>query len=245
MAESSTRRRTLGKSSQSHSWTATKICAEVTFDPPRIPQVRRVWIKTGMEPHSADRRIDNVYAGETFYYRNLAEKYQTRTPKCYFAATDREGHSIIVLDDLEALGERFISPTEAGSVAYAARAIGAIARYQAASWIAPELHAVEWLRTGGSHRAYDFISWLYESSHWHEYTQLPRFQKLAPELRDRELLIRAHRRLQDEFWPKTPWALAHGDCHFGQTYQLRTLRCDFWTGRRCRLRIGHTIFRIS
>ena len=200
--------------------TATKICMEIAFEPPRSPQIQRIWIKTGMEPHSADRRMDNVYAGETLYYRQLADRYQTRTPKCYFAATDREGHSVIVLDDLEAAGAHFIAPAEAGSVDFVARAIEAIARYQAASWMAPELYAVDWLRTGGSHRAYDFISWLYEISHWREYMQLPRFQKLAPELRNRELLIRAHRRLQDDFWPQAPWALAHGDCHYGQAYQL-------------------------
>jgi hypothetical protein len=220
--------------------TATKICVEVTFDathdpphdaardatrdatrdPTHVPGVQRFWIKTGMEPHSRDKRMDQVYAGETFYYSQLAGKYETRTPRCYFSATDADGHSVIVLDDLEAIGARFVEPVAAGSPDFVARALEAIARYQAASWMAPELHAVEWLRMGGSHRAYDFISWLYAPDHWDVYSQRPRFQKLPPALRDRDLLVRAHRRLQDAFWPSEPWALAHGDCHFGQAYQL-------------------------
>ena len=200
--------------------TATKICVDVTFAPPRAPEVQRLWIKTGMEPHSQDRRMDNVYAGETLYYSRLAGKYETRTPQCHYAATDQEGHSVIVLDDLLGQGARFINPAAASAPDFVARALESIARYQAASWMAPELEAIEWLRMGGSHRAYDFISWLYEINHWRQYSGLPRFQRLAPELRDRDLLVRVHRKLQDDFWPRAPWALAHGDCHFGQAYEL-------------------------
>jgi len=199
--------------------TATKICVELDFSPPRRGS-RRVWVKTGMEPHSADKRMDNVYAGEAFYYKALAGKYDTRTPECFYAATDAQGHSVLVLDDLARIGARFVEPVEAGSVDFVARALEAIARYQASSWMAPELHDIDWLRMGGSHRAYDFISWLYEPNHWREYAQRPRFQKLAPALRDRELLVKVHRKLQDDFWPQAPWALAHGDCHFGQAYRL-------------------------
>jgi hypothetical protein len=74
--------------------TATKICVDLRFKPPHEPAGRRVWVKTGMEPHSSDKRMDNVYAGEAFYYKNLAGKYDTRTPECFYAETDTEGHSV-------------------------------------------------------------------------------------------------------------------------------------------------------
>jgi len=200
--------------------TATKICIELVRSIGGEQRDHRVWIKTGMEPHNADKRLDNVYAGEVLYYTRLADRYETRTPHCYYAATDDEGRSVIVLDDLEAIGARFADPTEPASIDYAARALTSIARFHAASWGDPALAEIEWLRMGGSHRAYDFLSWLYDPNHWRDYCERPRFRHLPATLHKRDVMEGLHRRLQDVFWPAEPWALCHGDCHYGQTYEL-------------------------
>lgn len=196
--------------------TATKIRVEMELPADR----KRVWIKSGMEPHSSRDGLQAVYAGESLYYSDIAGKYDTRTPACHFSATDASGHSIIVLDDLLDLGATFVDIVSAGSPDFVARALEAIARFQASSWMAPELAQNEWLRTGGSHFAYDLVSWLYTPERWSTYSKLPRFDRLAPELRDPAGLAKAHRLVLEDYCRREPWALCHGDCHFGQAYVL-------------------------
>src|SRR5262245_12303868 len=44
-------------------------------------ELRTVWVKTGME--SVNNEIKDhtkIYAGETFFYREIGGKYETRTP---------------------------------------------------------------------------------------------------------------------------------------------------------------------
>lgn len=196
--------------------TATKILVEMDLGAKE--NRKRVWIKSGMEPHSRRDGLQAVYAGETLYYSELAGKYDTRTPVCHFAATSEDGHSLIVLDDLLETGATFVDITSAGSPEFVAAALEAIARYQASSWMAEELSGNPWLHSGGSHHAYDLVSWLYEPARWQTYSQLPRFQKLAPPLRDPALLARLHRQVLEDYCRRQPWALCHGDCHFGQAY---------------------------
>lgn len=200
--------------------TATKIRVELEIAAPDATATRRVWVKSGMEPHSSQDGLDVVYAGETLYYSRYADRYDTRTPHCLYAASNAAGASILVLDDLLDQGAKFVDLVRAGSTDFVARALEAIARYQAAAWMAPELHADEWLRSGGSHIAYDMPAWLYSPERWAQYSLLPRFQKLEATLRDPQLLERAHRRLLEDHCRRSPWSLGHGDCHFGQAYVL-------------------------
>jgi len=198
--------------------TATKIRIELTFSPDREKQT--VWVKSGMEPHAEKDRLGVVFAGEAHFYANYGGRFDTRTPECLFAGSEPNGQSVVVLSDLAELGAQFIDITSAGSESFVAKALEAIARYQAASWLSPELQADEWLRKGGSHFAYDLPGWLYTPERWELYSQLPRFESLHPSLRDRTLLERVHRYLLEDFFRKEPWALCHGDCHFGQSYLL-------------------------
>lgn len=201
--------------------TATKIKFELDF---RLPDgtldTQIVWIKTGLEPHSKSIGTERVYAGETFFYRNFGGKYETRTPHCYFADSDDEGNSLIVLEDLGKIGAKFYEPTHAASPDVIAAALEGIARYQAASWMAPELWEHQWLREGGSFDRANCLDWIYDPAHWEDYKERPRFQLLHPSLRDRDKLLAAHSRLRSEWLRRGPWALGHGDAHFGQIYSL-------------------------
>ncbi|HEX7759754.1 MAG TPA: hypothetical protein VF459_09645 [Caulobacteraceae bacterium] len=201
--------------------TATKIRVDVGFAEGRTAaRTQTVWVKTGLEPHSKAIGTEKVYAGETFFYRNFGGRFETRTPDCLFADSDDDGNSVIVLDDLCKQGAWFADPLTAGSPDLIARGLEAIARYQAASWMNPELYAVDWLRQGGSFDAADCLAWIYDEAHWAEYSRLPRFQHLAPPLRDRDLLLKAHTSLRRDWLRREPWALSHGDAHFGQLYSL-------------------------
>ena len=181
---------------------------------------RTVWVKTGLEPHSKTIGTEQVYAGETFFYRNYGGKFETRTPECLFADSDDDGNSVIVLDDLCKYGATFTDPITPGSPELIAAGLECIARYQAASWMNPDLFAVDWLRAGGSFDAADCLAWIYDPQHWEDYSRRPRFQMLAPHLRDRDLLLAAHTRLRKDWLRRSPWALSHGDAHFGQLYSL-------------------------
>src|SRR5690606_15374334 len=114
------------------------------------PREQRVWVKTGMESvNNAIEGHTRIYAGESFFYRNLGGRFETRTPRCFFADTDAEGNSVLVLDDLETQGAQFIEPVDAQSPDVIARGLEAVARYQAASWESPELKAHDYLMQGG------------------------------------------------------------------------------------------------
>ncbi len=207
--------------------TATKVKVDLEIglqfgDNGDVVAPKTVWVKTGLEPHSKSIGTEKVYAGETFFYRNYGGKFETRTPDCYFADSDEDGNSVIVLDDLCRIGADFTDPITAGSPDLIARGLTAIARYQAASWMNADLYAVDWLRQGGSFDAADCLAWIYDPDHWVEYSARPRFQVLAPQLRDRIKLLTAHSHLRRNWLRKGPWALSHGDAHFGQLYSLPT-----------------------
>jgi hypothetical protein len=200
--------------------TATKV--KVELDVVVDGQVRSevVWVKTGMEPHSKSIGTERVYAGETFFYRTFGGRFETRTPLCYFADSDALGNSILVLEDLGKQGAVFTDPAVPASPEVIARGLEAIARYQAATWMQRDLQDVELLRTGGAFDNADCLAWLYDPAHWADYSRRPRFERLAPALRDRERLRRAHTALRRDWLRREPWALSHGDAHFGQLYVL-------------------------
>lgn len=201
--------------------TATKVKVDLAFGrPDGGTDNRLIWVKTGFEPHSKTIGTERVYAGETFFYRNYGGRYETRTPDCLFADSDDDGNSILLLDDLCKLGAQFQEPTVAGSPDLIAAGLEAMARYQAASWMDPELWKVDWLRNGGSFDAGNCLDWIYDPQHWDEYQDRPRVQLLHPSLRDRDRLLEAHTRLRRDWLRRAPWALSHGDAHFGQLYSL-------------------------
>jgi Phosphotransferase enzyme family len=202
--------------------TATMVKVELTLagEDGGGPRRRTVWVKTGLEPHSKSIGAERVYAGETFFYRSYGGKFETRTPDCLYAESDDDGNSVIVLDDLLKIGATFIDPTVPGSPDLIAAGLTSIARYQAASWMNPDLWAVDWLRQGGAFDAADCLGWIYDPAHWIEYSQRPRYRFLPPQLRDRDRLLAAHSALRQDWLRREPWALSHGDAHYGQLYSL-------------------------
>lgn len=201
--------------------TATKVKVDLEFaEACGTTRKQTVWVKTGLEPHSKTIGTEKVYAGETFFYRNYGGKYETRTPECLYAESDHDGNSVIVLDDLCKYGAQFMEPTVPCSPEVIGQGLEYIARYQAASWMNPDLYKVAWLRNGGSFDAADCLAWIYDEAHWADYSKRPRFQVLAPELRDREMLLKAHTALRRDWLRLEPWALSHGDAHMGQLYTL-------------------------
>jgi hypothetical protein len=73
---------------------------------------------------------------------------------------------------------------------------------------------------GGFYAVGNVLDWMYNEAHWEEYSKRPRFQALAPELRNREMLLTAHKKLKADWWTHAPLVLAHSDAHVGQLYTL-------------------------
>jgi hypothetical protein len=206
--------------------TATKVKVELQLAQKEGPATSAVvWVKTGMEPHSKQIGTERVYAGETLFYRDYGGKYETRAPRCYYAESDDKGNSVLVLDDLCKLDAQFTEPAIAGSPDRIAHGLEAIARYQAASWMDPALAQADWLRRGGSFDIANCLDWIYDPAHWELYSKRPRFQLLAPALRNRDKLLRAHTNLRTRWLRREPWALSHGDAHYGQLYSLPSGEC--------------------
>lgn len=220
--------------------TATKVKVEIVYSDDRV---QTVWVKTGLEPHSKSIGNDRVYAGETFFYRNLSGRYETRTPHCLFADTDEHGNSAIVMEDLEQQDVCFADAAVPGSPDLIARGLEAIARYQAASWMQPALYEDEYLRSGGAYDTADVLAWLWNDVHWQDYSRRPRFQALATQLRDWQLLHRAHRTLRDHWRLREPWSLSHGDAHYGQLYTLPTGEARLLDWQCCQL--AHWAYDVS
>ena len=161
--------------------TATKVKLELDFQLDNgTVEPRVVWIKTGLEPHSKKIGTERVYAGETFFYRNFGGKFETRAPHCYYADSDDDGNSLIVLDDLCKLGAKFCEPTAAGSPDAIASGLEAMARYHAATWMNAQLRADPWLSSGGSFDNANCLGWIYDQAHWDEYTLARASRKSIP-----------------------------------------------------------------
>jgi hypothetical protein len=216
--------------------TATKVKVDLEFTVAGAPPRRQtVWVKTGMEPHSRSIGNEVVYAGETYFYRRLGGRYETRTPGCLYADSDEIGNSAIILDDLGRQGAQFVDAAQPGSPDLIGRGLEAIARYQAASWMAPEIQQDEWLRNGDCYHYADLLAWVWNKEYWVEYSKRPRFERLDPRLRDRDLLLKAHTCLREDWRLRDPWALSHGDSHYGQLYTLPGGEARFLDWQCCQL----------
>lgn len=199
--------------------TATKIHLEVQYNKSGQTLTETIWAKTGLEKHSHSIGQESVYAGEVYYYQNLAGKFPIRTPHCHYAHVESDtGRSIMLLADLLKIGAKFWDPTVPASVAQVSRGLESIAAWQAASWMHPILLEDSYLMGGGALRAGNIDGWVFDPKNWEEQSARPRFRSLAPALRDREAWRAAHMKLLDDWWTREPLCLSHGDCHVGQAW---------------------------
>ncbi|NWG53015.1 MAG: phosphotransferase [Hydrogenophilaceae bacterium] len=210
--------------------TATKIHIEATFANGSDQRTRKTfWIKTGFENHSHEIGQETVYAGEVYYYANLAGRWDTRSPQCYFTQREADtGNSLIIMADLLEKSPRFFEPVEPISTDLAGRAAATLARIHASSWKDPFLKSDPWLASGGAWVQSNVIGWLYSDDNWRLMSGLPRFSVLPAQLRDRDLLRDAHVRLIHD-WRESvaDYCLSHGDAHMGQGYVLPCGEVEF------------------
>ena len=195
--------------------TNTKIRLLLTYNEAghsyRLPPT--MLVKCGFEAHSA--QLTQITRSEVVFYRNRAPELDdaVNVPKCYFAALDENsGTSILLLEDLLARNVTFGSAVRPIDPKIAQRALGMLAHYHARWWNSQDLASL-----GTPIFANEWLDLTLEAGNFEHCMQLPRFEYVPPELRDREHF----RRALYSSWESNaqgPSCLLHGDLHLGNCF---------------------------
>ncbi|HET6948872.1 MAG TPA: phosphotransferase [Acidimicrobiales bacterium] len=151
----------------------------------------------------------NSLLTEAHVYRDLRPRLAVRAPRAYYTGIDADAHrGLIVMDDVAALGGRFLAAHEPYSVATCRDALSQLAVLHAGTWGDPQWD-VDWLAPRISRMASllptDALQDLLDDGRGSE---LPAF------LRDARTLQAAMRRTAE----LAPTCVLHGDTHSGNAY---------------------------
>lgn len=195
--------------------TATKLRLLLTYDetgherllPPTL------WLKAGLEAHSG--ALTSIYAGEAYFYRDLAANLDSGCPIAYFAHVDPDhGRSALLLEDLLARHVKFGNPVNPISIRQASKVLEVLAKLHARYWNDPALTRFAWLANGGALTRSGAIEQLFTPAIWQQAMDLPRSQFAKGWLRNRERVRDALMNLLAED-ARNAHCLVHGDAHVG------------------------------
>lgn len=197
--------------------TATKVRLLLAYNDAghshRLPAT--MFSKCNFEVHSDSPHLAECARSEALFYRDRAPAVEEwlNIPKCYFAGLDKKsGDAFLLLEDLLARNVTFGFALRPVDPETARCAVGMLARYHAQYWNTPGIVRHE--STAGARICGDV--WMGEPNFSH-CAQLPRFEFVAPELRDRERFQRAIYKLWDSN-AKGPHCLLLGDVHLGNCF---------------------------
>jgi Phosphotransferase enzyme family len=185
---------------------ASKILIRVVVEGPDGSRRPRTYCIKG----HFDDSIGNSLGSETRFYRELRPRVGVRTPQAYYTGADAEtGRSLIIMDDVVALGGRFLSAHSPYSPGTVRDTLGQLAQLHAATWGQDKLKGLDWLEAGIRDR------WeRYPTAFLQEQLRDGRGPGLPPELLDAECVKEALFRTDDA--PVT--CVLHGDTHSGNAY---------------------------
>jgi hypothetical protein len=178
-----------------------------------------VLVKGGFAEHS--HQFLGMHETEMRYYRDIAPRTRFDTPECYFAGQDAEtGRSLVVLEDLDRRGVRWLDALAPLDWADEVRFVDALAAFAAQWWESSELSPggrLDWVITSYEREAADYIGAYLAPETWARFLRLPRCAALPRSLHDRDRMARALGQLKRrlEVQPRT---LSHGDTHLGNLY---------------------------
>lgn len=199
---------------------ATKVLLEATYsgaDAEGLP--RRLCVKAGLDERLAKVSNDAIHLLEARFYGDLRHRFATSAPRSYYAGVDAEGGSgLVVLEDLGAVGARFVNAGEALTVDQVAQGLRRQAGWHAATWGSTPAD-LPGVRVGSMTRRAAKL--FYGERYWTEHFARGDAPRYPAGLDDPALLYRAFQ----ELWRADDAAvhcLQHGDAHVGNTY----LRAD-------------------
>ncbi len=159
-------------------------------------------------------------AGELGFYREIAAAVPIERPRAFHLVATRGARGfVLLLEDLEARGARFLDSSQDVTLEQARAVVRTLARLQAAFWDSPRLRGdLAWLRAPdrNPHAARERCLCALSVA-----PTLRRFGDLIPEgLRAAATRIAAARPLLERAWARGPRTLLHGDAHVGNMYLL-------------------------
>lgn len=169
-----------------------------------------------------DNDVESL-GSETNFYRNLAPVVGVRTPHAYYTGIDSSGRSLIVMDDVYAIGGTFQSAESPYTLDTIRGTLGQLATVHAATWGDEQLLANDWLRPRLQSMAAN-----YPAERLDEMMNDGRGPDLPDWLRSGDILKRAVTVTGEV--PST--CVIHGDAHSGNTYLDRDGRAC-WLDWQC------------
>lgn len=148
---------------------------------------------------------------EAFFYRDLAPRLDVRTPNAYYAGVSDDGSTgMIIMDDIHAIGGRFMTAHEPYTVETTRDSVGQLARLHGATWDGGVSAGLDWLKPGVVAALLemfplDMLQGMLDDG---------RADGLAPELRDAETVVAAVR----EITGRAATCVIHADTHSGNMY---------------------------
>jgi hypothetical protein len=178
-----------------------------------------LWLKAGMETHSAFMATLGIYEHEARFYRSLSEPLGIAAPVCFLADFDPASRlSVLLLEDLGlrdaqmCIASGYVSPDVVRdgltSLAGLHGAWYDDPAIEAHPWLDPPLQPDDHYFTSNSTPAI-FAKWLAE----------PRGLTFPPAIRDPERLSRAMAALSRQVL-REPHGIIHGDVHVGNSYHV-------------------------
>ncbi|MGO4385523.1 phosphotransferase [Specibacter sp. RAF43] len=196
---------------------ATKVCIDVTYGPGTIPAdlPASFCVKGGL-----DSRLGNIgstvqYILEANFYGALRENFATALPTSYYAGINAdESQGIIILEDMNKAGVRFVDAGETLTVDQVASGLEEQAAWHSATW-GQGLGDLPRLAIGGPDRT--GAKMFFSEKYWNRHFSEEGAPALPPAFQDREKISAAF----NAMWSADDvgmLCLQHGDAHLGNTY---------------------------
>jgi hypothetical protein len=193
-------------------------------------------VKGGFETHS--RLMRDMNANEVNAYRWVVPTVEVNTVECYYAGLGPNGDGLVILEDLNLRGVRFLRLMEPIGFELARDFLTDIARIHARWWNAPELFGGErfdWLQDASEFGGgiWQYFAILDDPEKYAWFRNAPRAAAMPTELLDPARVRAAHAAMiaahADE-----PVTINHGDTHLGNLFVTAEGKPAFldWMPRR-------------
>jgi thiamine kinase-like enzyme len=179
-----------------------KLQFAVTIDGPRGRRVGQYCAKASLDGS------DGGSPGEAMFYMDVAPRLDLRLPRVHFAAVDGMS-SIIVMDDIVALGGKFMNPHFPFEQKLVRETLSQLARLHATTWGLELVADIPWLGHG-----LDRFATMHKAEDLQKLLDDGRAEGFAPEICSGENLVAALRAAH-EFGVT---CVLHGDTHTGNVY---------------------------
>ena len=175
-----------------------------------------VIVKAGFEPHSHAMR--SMHDNEMHAYRDLIPTLAVNAPHCFFAGRDEAGHSLVILEDLDERGVRFLSLQEPIGFDLAAGYLDALARIHARWWgVDPRRDGFAWVPDTSPEHFQHYFGILRDPARFDAFAQSPRCAAMPRDIVDSGRVQRAFAAM-NESQRGQPMVVNHGDMHLGNLY---------------------------